>query len=81
MRVIRGVFGMVHKWKKLKIMDHGYRNFVLMSQFPWVLMIATTITKQQETQSGVMGGTPLHNRRDRQLHSMTKSLHLSPQRS
>ena len=52
-----------------------------MSQFPWVLMIAATITRQQETMSGVMGGTPLRNRRDRRLHSMTKSLNLSPQRS
>ena len=27
------------------------------------------------------GGTPLRNRRDRRLHSITKSLNLSPQRS
>ena len=52
-----------------------------MSQFPWVLMIAATITRQQETMSGVMGGTPLRNWRDRRLHSVTKSLNLSPQRS
>ena len=34
----------------------------------------------RETMSGVMGGTPLRNRRDRRLHSVTKSLNLSPQR-
>ena len=57
------------------------RKTLLMSQFPWVLMVAATITRQQETMSGVMGGTPLCNRRDRRLHSVTKSLNLSPQRS
>ena len=54
-----------------------------MSQFLWVLVvIATTITRQQqETMFGVMGGTPLSIRRDRRLHSVSKSLNLSPQRS
>ena len=53
-----------------------------MSQFLRVLVIIeTTITRQQYAMFGVMGGTPLRNRRDRRLHSVTKSLNLSPQRS
>ena len=57
-------------------------NRELMSQFLRVLVIiATTVTRQQKTLFGVMGGTPLRNRRDRRLHSVTKSLNLSPQRS
>ena len=54
----------------------------LMSQFiPVLVVMATTITRQQKTMFGVMGGTPLHIRRDRRLHSVTKNLNLSPQRS
>ena len=38
-----------------------------------IVTIATTITRQQKTMFGVMGGTPLRNRRDRRLHSVTKA--------
>ena len=48
---------------------------------PLGVVIATTITRQQETMFGVMGGTPLRIRRDRRLHSVSKNLNLSPQRS
>ena len=67
--------------KKLSLYFYQVKG-ILMSRFLRVLVIiATTIARQQKAMFGVMGGTPLRNRRHRRLHSVTKSLNLSPQRS